>query len=539
MIRKLLLTLSLGALLVWTWAIVVFHLGVFLPPPHSEQIDPAHQQLWIPKAKFGINQMILTGSPFERGLASGRFTRDLLREEESNLVGRLRTFFPNRLLLSSLQVLMIRWFWGADRYFEPWTLEEMDGVSRSSSSEFNDLGNSYIRQLYYHGLHEVGQMMVDRTGDDMGCTIAAYPAPGGWIIGRNFDFEGGKVFDDEKIMKWVFPDQGYAYLSVIWAGMVGAVTGVNEQGLFVAINAAGTRDFRRYGTPTSLVLLKALQFAKSSDEAVEIIRNAQTFITEIFTVSDRTTGKFFKIEKSPYHTEVIRITSPTVIGNHLVSEEWQGDSLNSFRRDQLTSLARTKRGEQLIALMSSADRNSKNSQSLEEGVLTIMRDKGEANGQALHLGNRNAIDGLVATHGIIYDSAENRLFVSQGPSLTGAFTGFDLTESFRRHEPVGIRGLPHDPALTDRTYAQIKLSFHDLTIAEGLLRKKKCSEATPWLESARYHFPESYSYSMALGDYHACLGDGAAALVDWKEALRRSPAYASERGYLNKRLKEK
>ena len=63
------------------------------------------------------------------------------------------------------------------------------------------------------------------------------------IIGRNFDFEGGRIFDDEKILKWVFPSNGIPFVSVIWAGMVGAVTGVNASGVYISINAAGTVCF--------------------------------------------------------------------------------------------------------------------------------------------------------------------------------------------------------------------------------------------------------------------------------------------------------
>ena len=530
MIRNALLLL----LLIWTWAIHVYHLGVFMPPPHSELIDPSHKQIWIPKEKIGINQLVLSGSPFERGLASGKFTRDLLFREESSLVERLRVFLPNPVVFRSLQVLMIRWFWGADQSFEPWMREEMDGVSRSAPREFDDLGNGYVRQLYYHGVHEVGQMMVDQTGDSMGCTVAAFPFKSGWIIGRNFDFEGGKVFDDEKIMKWVFPDQGNAYVSVVWAGMVGAVTGVNNHGVYLSLNAAGARDFRRYGIPTTLVLLKALQYANTADEAVEMIRSADTFITDIFMVSDRTAGKLYRVEKSPHHTEVIPLSNPAIVTNHLVSDRWKDDSINRFRRDELPSLARSERGENLIhdSKMGIHD----DSRIIEERVLSILRDKGEMDGKPLQLGNRAAIDALIATHSVIYNGPDNSFFVSQGPSLVGPYIGFDLTESFRRHEPIVIGGFEHDPAVSDRTYLDVKQSFKDLSNAEHLIRGKNCIAASPLLESARSHFSASYNYSMTLGDERECLGDHPGAVQAWTEAQRRLPAYASERHYLERKL---
>jgi len=533
MIRKFLLS----ALLVWTWAINVYHLGVFIPPPHSEparRVHPAYpapQATWIPKEKIGIHQMILYGTPFERGLAAGKFTQSLLFRQEKELTDRLRQVLSNAVMFRVLDVMMIRWFWGGDQDFDPSAREEMDGVSRSAPHEFDDLGNGYVRQLYYHGLHEVGQMMVDQTGDAMGCTVVASPFKSGWIIGRNFDFEGGRIFDDEKIMKWVFPDQGNAFVSVIWAGMVGAVTGVNVHGVYISLNAAGARDFRRYGTPTTLVLLKALQFANTADEAVEIIRNEKTFITDIFMVSDRAAGKLYRVEKSPHFTEVIPLKEGSVVTNHLISERWKDDSINRFRRDELTSLARSERGQKLIAAKVASD-----SRAVEAQVLSILRDKGEVNAKSLHLGNRSAIDSLIATHSVIYNSPENQLFVAQGPSLAGAFIGFDLDKSFRQHEPVVIAGFPRDPLVSDQTYSDVKRSFKDLSDAERLIRKKDCVGAASLIKSARSHFAESYNYYMTLGDDQECLGDHPAALVAWQQAQRLSPAYAAEKSYLDKKL---
>jgi isopenicillin-N N-acyltransferase-like protein len=550
-ISKFFIYTFLVLLLCWTWAIDVYHLGCFIPPAH-EPVDISSAQkrsLWIPKEKMGINQEVLQGSPFERGLISGNLTKPLLLRQERELVSRLRYFFPSPLVLRPLQVLMMRWFWGADQYFGTEDLQEMDGISRSAPHEFDDLGSGYNRQLYYHGLHEVGQMMVDQSGDDMGCTVAAYPFQSlsgktSWVIGRNFDFEAGRVFDSEKIVKWIFPNHGNAFVSVIWAGMVGAVTGINENGLYISLNAAGARDFRRYATPTTLVLAHALQYAKNIDDAVEMIKNAETFITDIFVVSDRSSGRFIRIEKSPHHSEIIETHAPTVIANHLVSDYWKNDPINTFRRYDLTSNARVNRGQQLIDKI--ALDPSQTSRDLDEKILAILRDKGESGGHPLHLGNRNAIDSLIAAHSVIYDENMDTLFVSQGPSLSGAFTGFDLKASFRKHEPVAVFGLKRDPLVTDEMYANVKLASDELSKADRLLRKelkkssaRNCAEASSLLEAAHGQYAESYNYSMTLGDYKACLGDESSARQAWQEAMARVPAYASERRYLEKKLQEK
>ena len=224
-----------------------------------------------------------------------------------------------------------------------------------------------------------------------------------------------------------------------------------------------------------------------------------------------------------------------MVTNHLISVRWKDDPINRFRRDDLTYYFRAlQRGEALVP-NSGADVLNDPHQA-EKRVLAILRDKGDLNGKPLHFGNRAAIDALIATHSVVYDSLENRFFVSQGPSLVGPFVGFDLKESFRTHQPVVIPGFPHDPALSDERYSEIKQSFKDLSEAEHLIRKKQCEAAQMYLDSAKAHYSESYGYAMALGDEKECLGDLKGAVAEWKVAQARYPAYANERKYLARKI---
>jgi isopenicillin-N N-acyltransferase-like protein len=524
--------LKIGALLfllLITYAVHVYHLGVY-PWVDTDQMAE-HAQItgqWIDKSKFGINQLIVSGSDYNRGYTEGKFTTALLAEQEKELTLRLKRFFPNALLLQTFELAVIRWFYGIDIYLDPKNVNEMAGVARFASHDYDYLADPLSRQVAYHGLHEVGQMMVDQTRNDMGCTVLAYPhgktldGKNRWLIGRNFDFEGGRVFDNEKVMKWIFPDEGYALVSVIWAGMVGAVTGVNERGVYISLNAAGSTDFVRYGTPSTLVLLKALQFAKNADEAVEMIRNSQMFITDIFVVSDRTSGKLFRVEKSPKITEVLELSGPSVVTNHLLSPQFANDRINHFREVELTSGARFKRGQALLA-----SAHGKNID--EETLLSFLRDKGNFDGKPLPLGNRTAIDAQIATHSVIYNEEKNELFVSQGPSLAGAFSGFDLTASFQKREPVRTRTLPRDRLVSDAIYKAIQDSREILAQASQQLRHQRCAEARETLEKVSSVLKEdNYGYHSALGDVNRCEGHLANAKSEWAIALSLHPAYLSE-----------
>lgn len=445
-------------LLFFTWVLSIYHLGVFkaadLPQVNFKQMDVNRIAQWQPRnPSGGINQLVLEGNALERGYAAGIKTRALLKTQEASLIERLKNTLPNPLLRNLFIVGLIRWFYGIDHYLERQWLEEMYGVSQSASSEYNYLADPYVRQIAYHGLHEVGQMFVD-FGSDFGCTVFAIPVNDSWVIGRNFDFEGGRIFDEDKILKWVFPDKGNAFVSVIFAGMVGAVSGVNDKGVYVSINAAGSKDFKRYGTPSTLVALKVLQEAPNVEEARQIIQNAQMFITDIFVVADSNSPVIYRIEKSPQQSVAIPLTEASAITNHLLGSPWAKDFINLYRKNNLTSQVRLERAEVLLAEL--AKKQLTSTSLVVENVLAFLRDKKNKQGVPYPLGNRKAIDALIATHSVIYDGKAQNFYVSQGPSLVGPFLGYDLAQSFRLKKPQRIRSLPGDPEISSETYYRTK-----------------------------------------------------------------------------------
>lgn len=530
-LRRILAFLFLSLLTLVTWCVLILHIADLQPLKRfNTDIKVSDYGTWIDKKDMGINQMILKGPAFERGYAAGQLTKEIMKAEEDDLIAKFRKFVTSRWAQLALTVVGTRWFWGIEEYFRPEHLEEMYGTSFSAAKEYNELLPPYPRQIALHGLHEVGQMMVDQDKADFGCTVLAYPFRKHWVLGRNFDFEGGKHFDEDKIMKWVFPSEGYAYLSVVWAGMVGAVTGVNEHGVYISLNAAGSNDYVRYGTPTTLVLLQALQESKNAEEAVEIIRKAQSFITDIFVVTDRS-GKLFRIEKSPKSIEVAEIKEPLVIANHLVSDRWANDSVNLFRKSELTSHYRYDSGKRILGEIQSPQEEHE----LAIKILFGLRDKHDSDGSKLHIGNRRAIDALIASHAVIYDGLSEKIYVSQGPALTGKFLGFDLKKSFAEKRPIHADDLPADPEVTPEVYSRT-LTAHQLAAeARQLIKKKKCEEAAALLGAIPPAYRESHNVQEALGDDAKCMGADSVAKDFWQKSLDLRPAYAKE----ERRLKEK
>lgn len=530
MIRRFILIL----LLFLTWVTCVYHMGTAPRVGLDTNFDKGAKAQWIPKEKFGIHQLILEGTPKDRGMKAGALTYELLYLQEKALQSELKYVLPNRTLQKALFFLSMRWFWGIENYLEKWMLEEMWGVSQSASHDFDFLADGYTRQIAYHGLHEVGQTMVDMNPAMMGCTVLAVPGATGWIVGRNFDFEGGEVFDEHKIMKWVFPETGSPFLSVIWAGMVGAVTGVNANGVFISINAAGTKDFRRVGTPSTLVALKALQFSKTAEEAKEIIEKSDMFITDIFVVSQSHRKILYRIEKTPKRFVTHVEENPVAITNHLISNEFKDDAINAFRRDKMTSMYRFERGQELVNRYSSMRSNRRP----VEYILDSLRDKNLKGGIPLPIGNRMAIDSLIATHAVVFDGDNDTLFVSQGPTLVGPFTGFDLKKSFETHTPVVVETLPKDPKVSMELRNKISQERKLLKEAKLAFKSKNWAGAKPVLDQAILAYDQDSDTYKMLGDFFKTSGDKTRAKEAYAKALELKPAYIHEKNALERELKQ-
>jgi hypothetical protein len=371
-------------------------------------------------------------------------------------------------------------------------------------------------------------MMVD-TGVPFACTAVVARYHDNWIVGRNFDFEGGDVFDKEKIVKWVFPSEGQPYVSVIWAGMVGAVTGVNVNGLYVSLNAAGSKDFARVGTPSTLVITKVLQFAKTADEALAIFQHEQMFITDIFVVVDSVSQRAFRIEKSPTKTVITELHQDAIVTNHLQSPEFAGDKTNEWRKAELTSHYRQARGEELLPRLAIA--SSVSNLAADEKILTLLRDKGDG----LHLNNRRAIDALIAAHSVVFDSNTHVLYVSRGPAVSGAFTGFNLQKSFATKAPVAEGSLPADPLVTPQGWESVRGSERLVWKAQAQVKHQDCDAAKKTLASIS--FTESNQYRQVAGDFeNECQHNAEAAKKEWQRALDLKPAYARDVRALEKRL---
>lgn len=111
-----------------------------------------------------------------------------------------------------------------------------------------------------------------------GCTsyVALGPAThdGRMEIGRNFDYWGLRSTRECVTVLAVIPrpEEGYAFVAVGWAGILGGWTLYNERGLFVSNNLGGFSATNPDGIPTLILTRMLIQKAATLDDAVAIVR---------------------------------------------------------------------------------------------------------------------------------------------------------------------------------------------------------------------------------------------------------------------------
>lgn len=397
-------------------------------------------------AREGRSTMYLEGDPYSLGYANARLASDWMYEQEESLIATVREFLPSDLQFWGITLLVLTNNRSLPDYVPEEYQLEIRGLADGSEDPFPDYGPRYHRILNYHAAHDISHWVWDKPV--IGCNAlaarGAWTANGHLLVARNFDFEAGRSFDRNKIIALFRPEEGQAFLSVVWPGMAGAVTGLNDQRIYCSINGAHSADRGRIGTPSSLVVRRVLQYSSSLEEAIEIIRNAQVFVADSYLVADGGTGEAVVVEKTPAATAVRRMKDGLVLqSNHFESEELAADEGNQEYMRVGTSLARHARLRELT------DRAK--GELDPPRLVEIFRDRMAAGDTPLCVGNRGSLNAMIATHSIVADITAGVLWVSRGPHQLGEFDRYTI-EGFGAEQEAPI---PADPGLADGTHERL------------------------------------------------------------------------------------
>jgi hypothetical protein len=472
------------------------------------------------REREGQHVLYLEGDAFTLGYCNSRLAGDLMKRQEQALYDALATFVPH----AAVQHLLVRalaWIYrDLPAHLTESERREVAGLAAGYADPFPERGPAYARILSYHAIHDIGQALVDNPL--LGCTAfavsGAASADGHTLLARNFDFEAGPVFDDDKTVVFVKPDHGLPFVSVAWAGMMGVVSGMNVAGIGVTINAAGSDDLAIEGTPTTVLVREVLQHARSLDDAIAILGQREVFVTDIFTVADGRTGEVAVVERTPRRIDVRRSPTRVAAANHLEGPAMAGDAENARRMRDDTTVSRRARLEEL----------------LDAGPVTparavaILRDRRTVR-QTVGLGHRGTIDALIASHSVVFDLTARRLWVSRGPHTLGPYLAYDLDAVFGGNATFDESAdIPADPLLADGTYDRFRQGLARFEAAKALLDDGRAKEAVEaaraGLELAPDHPPGLY----LLGRACAAAGDAEGARRAWARFLDQEPPYRAD-----------
>ncbi len=480
---------------------------------------------WLRHSRSGLWEMKITGSAPNRGYAIGKMAPDLMYYQEKAFVDQIRHLIPSDSYLKFLRFFIIIFNRHLGVNVPEEYREEIYGMSRSATHEFDMIGSPYMRQMQYHSAHDLGHALQDYMM--VGCSSFScwgdMTADGGLLTGRNFDFYMGNDFAANRLVTFCFPDKGYRFASVGWPGMIGVLSGMNETGLTVTINAAKSDVPTSSATPISILAREILQYASDIDEAYAIAAGMHTFVSESILISSSRDGRAAIIEKSPDKMSLYQPSGDScrvICTNHFQSPLFMQDERNLENIRTTDSRYRHMRIREMLDSLPPA---------APEDAAKVLRERHGLGGMELGLTNELAVNQLIAHHSVIFKPDSLLMWVSTFPWQCGEYVCYDLNRIFSGDTDPGheismpSRTIPHDPFL-DTPLFRDAIDYRRLA---GYVRKAAShGQAVPQDSISRLIGSNPFfydSYNIA-GDYFRSRGDKDMAVRMWQEALRHPVA---------------
>ncbi len=385
-------------------------------------------------------ELVAFGNPLDLGNTIGELSKELIVKQEDIFFTKVKELVPSKFKQNLLNSFLANYTRKIDSYIKDEYKAEIYGISKYNSDKYNYIAQKYTRVLYLHSAHDIGHAFQDLAL--VGCTSFASwgdnTEDGNLLIGRNFDFYAGDDFAEEKVISFIYPEKGYKFMSVSWAGMIGVMSGMNDQGLTVTINA-GKSDIPFIAkTPISLVAREIVQYASNIEEAIKIAKQKEVFVSESIMVGSANDNKAILIEISPDKFDVFEIenSSQLICSNHFQSEAYKNDKKNIKHIEESHSKYRYDRMKELL----------KETDKLNpEKAVSILRNRNGINNTNIGFGNEKALNQLLAHHGIVFQPQKKMVWVSSNPYQLGEFVAFQLDSVFNNYNRKTITlSLPND-----------------------------------------------------------------------------------------------
>lgn len=499
------------------------------------EISPEHFTLgnnWLKKTQSGIWVVYIEGDAYTRGLAYGELCKELIQDQEEIFVDRLEQMLGSGIA-QKLTKHFVAWFVrDMDQYVPQEYQQEVYGVSRSFSDKYDWISSKYHRVLNYHAAHDIGHALQDLAV--VGCSSFSlrgpYSSDSALIVGRNFDFYMGPEFAKQRLLTINNPDSGFAYMSYSWAGMMGVVSGMNESGLCVTINAAKSQMPTGAKMPISLLAREVLQYASTIEEAQRICAMREVFVSEIIMVTSALEGRSALIEVGPDDNAILDPDQDSLFcTNHYQSQTLKNSEENLKNLQQSDSRYRY----QLLR-----EGLLQGPVGTEEAAAVLSNPRGKGN---KHIGytNPKAINQMIGHHSAIFQPGKRMAWFSVWPEQQAGYQAFSLDSLLAGPNALTIDSLaiPPQPFFHSEEWPKAqryKVLIHQLQQAVFF------QEGQGWDEALEQELvrqdPANFRTFSYLGKWQLMQGNNDAAAEYFERALACELPSQAEKDALQEQL---
>ncbi|HLV65534.1 MAG TPA: C45 family peptidase, partial [Polyangiaceae bacterium] len=388
----------------------------------------------------------LGGPPESIGSAHARLLYPEMVENEGVLLDRFRTAIPSGFLQALvLDLAQLRYRELSLGLPLARQRELAAGALAFEPDPYATFFPAYQRFVYLNALYDIALSF--EQSPLIGCTTFVFSGEeavhGGSLLARAFDFEID-ILDEKKAAFFVRETGRIPFASVAWPGLVGVVSGMNAEGVAVVVHGGRAGETRTRGVPVVHALRDVLGRARTSREALAVLADNPPLVSHIVVITDAR-GHALVVERVPESADHVRELGPAgAVTNHLEGPAAR-DPKNLRVREKTSTLARRARADELVhEVARPVD---------AKAAIGLLRDRRAEGGRELPLGDRRAIDALIATHGVVMDTAARVLWVSEAPHLLGRFVAFDLRRfldpAYSPNPDEALPTLPPDPLLTE------------------------------------------------------------------------------------------
>ena len=218
-------------------------------------------------------------------------------------------------------------------------------------------------------------------------------------------------------------------------------------GVVAVIHGARAGEAQNSGEPVVQTVRDLLRAATTTTQALEMLTGRDPMVPHMLLIADAS-GDAAIVERVPGAAPFVRKRdgASLPLTNHFEGPH-ADDPKNVTVKNDSSTLPRRGRLDELLAATGKPD---------VDGVIAMLRDKLGTGSVALPLGHRNAIDALIATHSVVFDTTARVIYVSEGRHATGRFIRFDLRELLAPdYVPSGaptVDALPADSIVSDGRY---------------------------------------------------------------------------------------